>query len=296
MANQSRIVPIQGGFHVWTRRVGDSPIKMLLLHGGPGANHEYLESFADYLPPAGIEIYFYDQLGSYYSDQPDDVSLWNVERFCDEVEEVRKYLGLDQFYLCGQSWGGFLGIEYALKYQSALKGLIISNMAASIPSYVKYINELRARLPETIQATLQRYEDAGEFEAEEYQSLVIEHLYKQHLCRLDPWPDAVNRAFAHMNPQVYNTMQGPNEFLVTGTFKDWDRWDDLHRIHVPTLVLGARYDTMNPADIEEMGRRIPNSRVGICENGSHMSMWDDPDAYFRFIRCFVEDVEAGRPL
>ena len=293
MSSASKIIPIHGGFHVWTRKIGDSPVKMLLLHGGPGATHEYLESFEQYLPPANIEIYFYDQLGSFYSDQPNDVSLWNVERFREEVEEVRQYLDLDQFYLCGQSWGGFLAIEYALKYQVALKGLIISNMTASIPSYVKYINSLRGRLPESILNVLEHYEAKGQYEAEEYQALLIEHLYKKHLCRVDPWPEAVSRAFAHINPQVYNTMQGPNEFLVTGTFKDWNRWDDVHHIKVPTLVLGGRYDTMDPADIEEMGRRIQNSTVGICENGSHMSMWDDADAYFGFIKSFVHNVEEG---
>lgn len=294
MSNASNIIPISGGFHVWTRKIGDAPIKMLLLHGGPGANHEYFENFAEYLPPAGIEIYFYDQLGSFYSDQPDDISLWNVERFREEVEEVRHALGLDGFYLLGQSWGGFLGIEYALKYQHALKGLIISNMTASIPSYVRYINELRAKLPTSITDVLERYEAAEDYEAPEYQELVIKHLYEKHLCRSLPWPDAVTRAFAHINPQVYNTMQGPNEFLVTGTFKDWDRWADLHRITVPTLVIGARYDTMDPSDMEEMGRRIPNARVGICENGSHMAMWDDTEAYFNFIKEFVRNVEAGK--
>src|SRR5690625_280766 len=150
MNAQTKIVPIGDGLHVWTRKDGDSPIKMLLLHGGPGSTHEYLESFQDYLPQEGIEIYFYDQLGSYHSDQPDDPSLWKMDRFREEVEEVRKKLGLDDFYLLGSSWGGFLGIEYALKYQSALKGLILSNTTASIASYTTYINELRNRLPDEV--------------------------------------------------------------------------------------------------------------------------------------------------
>ncbi|WAH36948.1 proline iminopeptidase-family hydrolase [Alicyclobacillus dauci] len=293
MANASKIVPISGGFHVWTRRVGDSPIKMLLLHGGPGANHEYFEIFEDYLPPDGIEIYFYDQLGSYFSDQPNDPSLWNAHRFREEVEEVRRYLGLESFYLLGQSWGGALAIEYALEYQENLAGLIISNMTASIPSYLKYINALRDLLPKDIVDTMRAYEEKGDLDAPQYIDLVTEHLYKQHICRCDPWPDAVNRAFAHTNAQVYNTMQGAHEFVFTGNLKDWDRWPDLHKIHVPTLVVSGRHDSMNPADIEEMGRRIPNARVAICENGSHMSMWDDTEAYFRYIKDFVHAV-AGQ--
>ena len=296
MRGKTQIVPISGGYNVWTRKIGDSPIKILLLHGGPGSTHEYLESFQDYLPQEGIEIYFYDQLGSYHSDQPSDPSLWDVDRFCQEVEEVRTFLGLDQFYLFGSSWGGFLGIEYALRYQQNLKGLIISNMTASIPSYVKSINNLRNQLPVEIINKLTMYEDKYDFKNPEYEELLVEHLYNKHICRIVPWPDAVVRGLTKINEEVYNTMQGPNEFVVTGTFKDWDRWDDLHNIKVPTLLLGGRYDTMAVEDKEEMGRRIPNSRVGICENGSHLSMWDDADTYFDFIKQYVKDVEDNKPL
>jgi proline iminopeptidase len=293
MTGKSRLIPISGGFHVWTRQVGESPVKMLLLHGGPGFNHEYLEVFEDHLPPAGVEIYFYDQLGSYYSDQPDDPSLWNVERFREELEEVRQYLGLEQFYLLGQSWGGMLAQEYALKYQEHLKALIISNMTASIPSYVKYLNVLRSKLPQHLIDTMQRYEAAGEFEAPEYTALLDESLYKEHIIRLDKMPTSVARAFAHFNPAVYNTMQGPNEFVVTGTFKDWDRWDDLHNITVPTLLVVGRHDSMSVEDIEEMGRRISRSQVRVCENGSHLAMWDDEETYFDAVLGFVKEIESG---
>ncbi|WP_231877764.1 proline iminopeptidase-family hydrolase [Ferroacidibacillus organovorans] len=279
---------------MWTRQVGESPIKLLLLHGGPGFNHEYLECFADFLPPEGVELYFYDQLGSYFSDQPDDSSLWIDTRFREEVEQVRSFLGLESFYLCGQSWGGYLAIEYALKYPSHLKGLVISNMTASIPAYVASIQALRNQLPEPIVSRMLEFEERGDFEAEAYQELVMEHLYKKHICRLDPWPEAVRRGFAHANMQVYNTMQGPNEFLVTGNFKDWDRFADLKDIHTPTLLLSGRHDTMAPSDIEEMGRRIPASRVAICEAGSHLSMWDDQETYFAHLLQFIRDVEADR--
>ncbi|SIT08001.1 proline iminopeptidase-family hydrolase [Alicyclobacillus vulcanalis] len=293
MDGRTKIVTLSSGHHVWTRRVGTSSVRMLLLHGGPGASHEYFEIFEEYLPKAGIELYFYDQLGSYFSDQPDDPSLWTVDRFREEVDEVRRALGLDDFYLLGQSWGGMLALEYALHHPDGLKGLIISNMTASIPAYVRYIQSLRQELPKEIQEQLQAYEVRGDYASEAYQELLIEHLYKKHLCRLEPWPDAVVRTFAHMNQQVYNTMQGPNEFVVTGNFKDWDRFADLGRIHVPTLVIGARYDTMDPADLEEMARRMPRARATICPKGSHMSMWDDQDAYFTAIERFVRDVEAG---
>jgi pimeloyl-ACP methyl ester carboxylesterase len=138
----------KGNFNVWTRRVGNNPqIKVLLLHGGPGATHEYFEAADSYFPGAGVEYYYYDQLGSAFSDQPDDNSLWDLPRFVEEVEQVRQALGLDRenFYLLGHSWGGILGIEYALKYQSHLKGLIISNMMASVPLYNKYARRSDAR-------------------------------------------------------------------------------------------------------------------------------------------------------
>ncbi|WP_093670583.1 proline iminopeptidase-family hydrolase [Sporolactobacillus nakayamae] len=292
MNEGSHILTINGGYHVWTRKVGDSPIKLLLVHGGPGMTHEYLECFEEQLPPKGIEIYFYDQLGSYFSDQPDDPSLWHIDRFVDELEEVRTKLGLDNFYLLGQSWGGLLAIEYALKYGKALKGLIVSNMIADVQSYVDHVNELREQLPKEIVEKMKAYEANEDFGASEYQEYCMQ-LYQKCMCRLDPWPDAVNRTFQHLNEQVYLTIQGPNEFIISGNFKDWDRRDDLKKISNPTLLLTATHDSMPPKVIEKMGKEIPNAAVGICENGSHFSMWDDPEPYFKFITNFISQVEAN---
>ncbi|TSA82082.1 alpha/beta fold hydrolase [Deinococcus detaillensis] len=291
-ADEVRHITVDGAYQVYTRRVGHGPIKLLLLHGGPGCTHEYFESFAEFLSPDEYTFYYYDQLGSFYSDQPDDTSLWTVERFREEVEQVRSALGLESFYLFGNSWGGMLGIEYALKYQSHLKGLIVSNMTASIASYTEYINELRGQMAPAQVAVMKAHEAAGTLDDPEYQELLTK-LYNQHICRVVPWPEPVQRMFGHLAQSVYNTMQGPNEFLVTGNFKDWNRWEDLHRIHVPTLLSVGRHDTMRPADIEEMGRRMPNSRVSICEEGSHLSMWDDQDTYFTALKTFLSDVEAG---
>jgi len=289
-----RLILVDGKYKVWTKRLGGGPIKLLTLHGGPGVTHEYFECFEDFLPQAGVEFYYYDQLGSFYSDQPEDKSLWTIDRFREEVEQVRSALGLENFYLYGQSWGSMLGIEYALKYQKHLKGLVLSSMTASIRSYVEYVNKLRGQLPGSVLAVLERYEAKGDYDAPEYQEVMLREVYGRHVCRLDPWPDPVVRAFKHIAAPVYNTMQGPNEFVVTGTFKDWDRWKDLPKIDVPTLLIGARYDEMNPEDIRKMGRLIPRSRVAICENGSHLAMWDDQQAYFRHLVGFLQDVEKGR--
>jgi proline iminopeptidase len=289
-----RMIPVDGKYRVWTKRVGSGRIKMLTLHGGPGATHEYFECFEDFLPRAGIEFYYYDQLGSGNSDQPDDPGLWTVDRFRDEVEQVRAGLGLEDFYLLGSSWGGMLGIEYALKYQRRLKGLIISNMTASIASYVEHMNALRGQLPPEVIAVLDRYEARQEYEAPEYQEVMLTRIYTKHLCRLAEWPEPLTRSFRHLNTKVYGTMQGPNEFVVNGTFRDWDRWADLRKIRVPTLLSVGRHDTMKVADIERMGRAIRRSRVSICENGSHLSMYDDQAFYFRELLKFIRDVEAGR--
>lgn len=284
---QSKVLPVSGGYHVWTRQEGSGDRHLLTLHGGPGANHEYLEVFERHQDELGVTFHYYDQLGSYYSDQPDDPDLWVVDRFAEEVEDVRQGLGLDRLVLYGQSWGGVLAIEYALRHPEHLDGLVISNMTASFDAYVSYIGELRQRLPLDIQERLNTYEAARDYFNPTYQDLVQRHLYQHYLCRLDPWPETVVRGFARIAMPVYETMNGPNEFVPTGNLKDWDRWEDLSRIQVPTLLLVGRYDTMRVADIEEMGRRMPHATVGICEQGSHLAMWDDEAEYFRLLSQFL---------
>ena len=288
----AEFIQLDNGFRVWTKRMGEGPIKILTLHGGPGCTHEYFECFENFFPKDQFQIIFYDQLGSYYSDQPEDPALWTVERFCDEVEQVRKSLGLENFYLYGQSWGGLLSIEYALKYQHHLKGLILSNITGSVDSYVTYINHLRSQLPPSVQERLSFYEEKEDFLNPEYEKLMFEEVYSLHVCRLQPWPGSLVRTFSHLNGKVYQTMQGPNEFVVTGNLKKWNRWNDLHKITVPTLIICGRYDTMNPQDNERMGALIPGSKVKICENGSHCTMLDDQENYFQAIHSFLADVET----
>ena len=289
-----RMIPIAGGYRVWTKRLGSGSIPLLTLHGGPGCTHEYFACFEDFLPQHDIQLIYYDQLGSAYSDQPDDPGLWTLERFCQEVEQVRQALELDQFYLFGHSWGGMLGLEYALHHQAHLKGLIVSNMTASIASYVAYTTELRQQLAPDVLRLLEDYEARQDYTAPEYEDALFSHLYTKHICRLDPWPEPLTRMFRHLSKPVYETMQGPSEFVVTGTFKDWDRWADLSRIACPTLLSVGRFDTMRVADIERMAGLMPHARVSICERGSHCAMYDDQAAYFRDLVRFIGDVEAGR--
>ncbi len=286
-----RLIPVEGGkYKVWTKKVGRGGLKVLLLHGGPGCTHEYFECFEDFLPKEGIEFYYYDQLGSFYSDQPDDDSLWTVERFTEEVETVRKALGLEQFVLLGHSWGGMLGIEYALKYQQHLKGLVISNMNAGIKGYMEHAAVLRAQLPAETIAILDKYEAKQDYQNPEYLQAMMGTVYARHLCRLDPWPDAVQRTFKHFADKVYNVLQGPNEFVITGRFKNWERWDDLPKIKVPALVIGATHDEMDPEQLRRMAKLLPKGRFHLCPNGSHMDMWDDQAAYFRGLMAFLKDL------
>ena len=286
-----------GKFNVWTKRFGNNPkIKVLLLHGGPGGTHEFFESFESFLPQEGIEFYEYDQLGSYFSDKPKDSSLWTVPRFVEEVEQVRKALGLnkDNFYLLGQSWGGILAMEYALKYQDNLKGLIISNMMSSCPAYGKYADDVLAKqMDPKVLDTIRSIEAKGDFTNPKYMELLLPNFYNQHLCRVQPWPDAVMRAFPHLNIEIYTMMQGPSEFGVGGRLAKWDRSKDLPQIKTPTLTIGGKYDTMDPEHMKWMATQVQNGRSLICPNGSHCSMWDDQPHYFPGLIKFIKDVDNG---
>jgi proline iminopeptidase len=287
-----RMVPVLGGkYKVWTKKIGSGPVKVLLLHGGPGFPHDYLEAMESFLPEAGLEMYYYDQLGVGNSDVPDDPALWTLPRYLSEVEEVRRGLGLDHFVLLGHSWGGILAIEYALNYQQHLRGLVISNMTAGMKSYLARTNALKQQLltPELL-VKFNAMEAAKDYANPEYTRIVMENLYPQMICRLHPWPEPLSRAFRLGNEKIYNQMQGKSEFEVSGNLKDWERWDRLHEIKVRALTIGATHDEMDPADIRKMAALMPNATSAICPNGSHMALWDDQDVYFRHLLDFLKTV------
>jgi proline iminopeptidase len=224
-----RMIPIQtpiGEFNVWTKRFGNNPkIKILLLHGGPAMTHEYMECFETFFQRENFEFYEYDQLGSYYSDQPTDSSLWVTERFVEEVEQVRKAIGADSsnFYVLGNSWGGILAMEYALKYQQNLKGLIIANMVASAPEYGKYADDvLSKQMKPEVLAEIRDLEAKKDFANPRYMELLIPNYYNEHICRLKDWPEPLNRSSKHANNTIYTMMQGPSEFGISGRLAKWD--------------------------------------------------------------------------
>lgn len=294
-----KLIPIEtpiGKYKVWTKRIGNNPTtKILLLHGGPAMTHEYMECFESFFPKEGFELIEYDQLGSYYSDQPTDSSLWVTSRFVEEVEQVRMALNLDKdnFYLLGNSWGGILAMEYALKYQQNLKGLLICNMMSSIPDYADYNLVLRKEMRPTLIDSLQAYEAKGQYKDPVYQQLVFDEYYKKHLCRLPELPDPVARTFKHVNESIYVMMQGPSEFKVGGRLLNWDIKKELPKITVPTLMVGAKFDTMDPAHMEWMSKQVKNGSYLYCPNGSHLAMWDDQKIYMNGVIDFIKKTDAA---
>ncbi len=304
LAGGVRMIPIStpsGEFRVWTKRVGNSPRKkVLLLHGGPGATHEYFEAADSYFPGAGIEYYYYDQLESGRSDHPADSTLWTIDRFVSEVEQVRTALGLDRdnFYLLGHSWGGILALEYAIAHQENLKGLIISNMVSSVPEYNKYAQEVLG--PQLDPAVLQEIKDleaAEDYRNPRYEELLTNHYYNQHVIHMDPadWPEPAVRGLNNINYDIYLYMQGPSEFgiIPSASLAKWDRSADLSKITVPTLTIGAEHDTMDPEYMKWMSEQFPNGHYLYCPGGSHMAMYDAQETYFEGVIKFITDVDSG---
>ena len=295
-----KMIPIKtpvGDFKVWTKRFGNNPkIKILLLHGGPAMTHEYMECFETFFQRQGFEFYEYDQLGSYYSDQPKDSSLWTIDRFVEEVEQVRQAIGADSsnFYILGNSWGGILAMEYALKYQKNLKSLLVANMVASAPEYAKYAEEVLAKQmkPEVL-AEVKDLEAKKDFANPRYMELLMPNFYKEHLCRLNDFPDAFNRSMKHANGEIYTLMQGPSEFGISGRLANWDIKNRLKEITVPTLMVGAKHDTMDPKAMEEQSKMVKKGQFLYCPNGSHLSMWDDQKVFMTGVIKFIKDVDSG---
>jgi len=297
-----RMIPIEtskGSFRVWTKRIGNNPTtKLLLLHGGPGFTHEYFEAFDSYLPPAGIEYYYYDQLGSYYSDQPDEPDLWEIDRFVDEVEQVRQALGLDRdnFFLLSNSWGGILAMEYALAHQEHLKGVVIANMMASIPAYNDYARDvLMPAMDQDVLAEVKAMEAAGDTTNPRYEELLYEHHYRHHVLRMPPedWPEPVMRSFKHANMDIYVPMQGPSELGASGKLEHWDRTGDLHRLEVPMLMIGGTHDTMDPKHMQWMAGQVRNGTYLHCPEGSHLALYDDQERFFTGLIDWLNANSAG---
>jgi proline-specific peptidase len=282
-------------YETWYRivreREDEGKLPVLCLHGGPGATHDYLEPL-EALAETGRRAIFYDQLGCGKSDLPDDASLYTVELFVEEVGVVRRELGLDQIHLFGSSWGGMLAMEYALTQPPGLASLVIASSPASIPQWVEETAKLRAQLPQDVQETLERHERAGTTQDPEYEQ-ACEVFYRRHVCRTDEWPDCVRRSFRFLAEHglVYRTMNGPSEFHVTGTLRDWSVVDRLGEIRVPTLVVSGEHDEATPAINRTVSEGIPGAQSVIYPGASHMAHVEDPAGYIRLLDEFFNRVE-----
>jgi L-proline amide hydrolase len=284
-----------GGAETWYRIVGsgevDGTVPMLTLHGGPGAAHDYLESMQE-LAHTGRRVIFYDQLGCGRSPYPEDPSKWTVELFVQEVDAVREALGLDEVHLVGQSWGGMLGMEYALTQPSGLRSLVICDSPSSMRLWVQEANRLREDLPPEIQQTLLQHEAAATTDSEEYQT-AIQVFYDRHVCRVVPNPDYVQRSLSQILNQVYLTMNGPSEFHVVGTLKDWDITPRLGGITVPTLVISGAYDEATPLIARTVHEAIPGSEWVVFEESSHMPHVEEPERFQQVVGDWMKRFDPG---
>ncbi len=297
-------IPVREGripFHghsTWYRIAGEGEepgkLPLLALHGGPGAAYDYLESL-DALAATGRRVIYYDQLGcgnSHLSEPAPD--LWTIPLYVEEVDVVRRALGLERIHLLGQSWGGMLAQEYALTQPAGLASLTLASTLASIPQTVAGMNRLRRELPADVQKALDENEAAGTTHSPEYEAATME-FYKRHLCRLDPMPEYVLRSFGKLQqyPEVYNTMNGPSEFYIIGTIKDWDIRDRLGEIRVPTLITSGRYDEITSDVTETIHRGIAGSELVYFEHSAHMAHAEEPERYLQVLADYLARAEGS---
>ncbi|WP_235215382.1 proline iminopeptidase-family hydrolase [Phaeacidiphilus oryzae] len=281
------------GHRTWYRVSGslDSPLTpLVVLHGGPGCTHDYVESFAELTAATGRPVVHYDQLGNGRSSHLPEAGpeFWTVQLFLDELDALLRHLGIERdYHLLGQSWGGMLGAEHAVTAPAGLRSLVIADSPASMPLWLAAAQELRSRLPEDVQRTLTEHEAAGTTDSPEY-AAAVRVFYDRHVCRI-PWPDGVARTFAAIDedPTVYHTMNGPSEFHVVGTLRDWTVIDRLDRITAPTLLITGRHDEATPETVRPYAERIADVRWEVFEDSSHMPHVEEKEACLRVVAEFL---------
>jgi proline-specific peptidase len=276
------------GGRVWWRRYGDGPeMPVLLLHGGPGSASDYMQPLAERLGAHRPAI-VYDQLGCGRADQPDDDSLWTVDRSVAEVDQVREALGLDRCHLLGQSWGGWLAIDYMSRRPKGIERLVLASTSASIPQFVAEARKLIDAMPEPHRSTIQELGARGEYDDPAYKE-AVQVFYHLHLCRMDPWPEVLTRNKDKPTNRVYLVMIGPTEFDVIGRLEHWDRSADLGNIDVPTLITVGRYDEITPACAHTIHEGIADSRMVLFENSAHLAHLEEGERYAQVVEEFLAE-------
>jgi proline-specific peptidase len=281
-------IHVPGG-DVYYRSVGEGGVPLLCLHGGPGFTSHYLEALEDLADRR--EVIFYDQLGCGRSQRPRDVTLWTVERFVEELVTIRESLKLTRMHLFGSSWGGMLGMQYVLDRQPQLESLILAGSPASMPRWSAECARLLSRQPAESQETIKRHEANGTTECPEYAAAIL-GFYREHVCRLKPWPDGLERSFAQAGLEVYHHMNGPSEFTVTGTLANWDITERLAEIDVPTLLVGGEHDECRPEHLGDMHRRIRGSKLEVIPDASHLCFAEKREHFMGVVNDFLTSVEA----
>ena len=274
------------GFRLFYRNFGTGDNVLLCLHGGPGAPHDYLLPLGK-LSDSKTRVVLYDQLGVGRSEKPKDLSIFSMEYSVEEVEGFRRALNLGKINLFGNSFGGALALQYALKYQQNLKKLIISSGLASVPETVAEMNRLKATLPANVQEVFAKYEAKWAFLHPEYMK-AVEVFYHNFVCRLPEWPKEVARTINEISTPVYLTLNGPNEFTIIGKLKDWDITSRLPEIKVPTLITVGKYDEVTPKVAETIRKGIPGAKLVLFEKSAHLAMWDEQESYLRTVKDFID--------
>ena len=283
-------IDVEGG-RVWYRIVGSgNETPLLLLHGGPGAPSYYLNPLArlsDDRP-----VIFYDQLGAGRSDRPTDSALWRVDRFVEELAQLRRTLGLEEVHILGHSWGSMLAVDYMLTAPEGVRSLILASPAMSVQRWTEDARRLLTALPDSVQRVIEHHESEGTTDSPEYQGAVMEY-YKLYLSRSDPWSPDLESTFANFNADIYGQMWGPSEFTATGSLKNYEREDVLPELNLPVLFTAGRYDEATPESVEYFQSLVPNSRLAIFENSAHMTMLDEPDEYVNAVRGFLKEIDEN---
>jgi len=274
------------GYNIVSYSYGKGEHVLFLLNGGPGLPCDYLRDPHIYLVEEGYRIVAFDQLGCGNSDRPEDVSLWNITRYVEEVETVRKELGIVNFHLLGQSWGGWLSIEYALTYPDEIRSLILANTCGDLQHLTTELNRMREALGSETVAMMLHHEAMGTIDHPEYQAAITILNYR-HVCRLKEWPSSLLASVDDWNMGPYGTMQGPNEFLYIGNLKDWNRISDMDSLEMPTLIITGTHDEIGPACASRMNNVLPNSEVVVFHNSSHVPFYEEPDLYFKELQIFL---------
>ena len=274
------------GYNIVSYSYGKGEHVLFLLNGGPGLPCDYLRDPHIHLVEEGYRIVAFDQLGCGNSDRPEDVSLWNITRYVEEVETVRKELGIVNFHLLGQSWGGWLSIEYALTYPDEIRSLILANTCGDLQHLTTELNRMREALGSETVAMMLHHEAMGTIDHPEYQAAITILNYR-HVCRLKEWPSSLLASVDDWNMGPYGTMQGPNEFLYIGNLKDWNRISDMDSLEMPTLIITGTHDEIGPACASRMNNVLPNSEVVVFHNSSHVPFYEEPDLYFKELQIFL---------